>query len=82
MTTLEIETGDIQAAKRELLRIAREKGFIHESEIADIIPMQHFSPAELEVLLFTLEMMEIDVYRSDGSLRRNAARVEVISQDG
>lgn len=44
--------------------------------------MQHFSPAELEVLLFTLEMMEIDVYRSDGSLRRNAARVEVISQDG
>ncbi len=80
MKTAHPEDGDIQAAKRDMLRLARENGQIHEHEIAALVPLHHLSPSELEVLYFTLEMMEIDVVMKDGDLRKNAGKLELSVQ--
>jgi hypothetical protein len=77
MTTEDHEDGDIQAAKRDLLRLAREQGHIHEREIEAMIPLHHLTTSEIEILFFTIEMMEVPIYRHDGTLRRNAARLDL-----
>lgn len=51
---------DIQAAKRELLRIGRSRGYLTEGEIRDSLPEDLITPVELETFFFTLEMMNIE----------------------
>lgn len=69
---------DFVAAKRALLQIGRERGYVTEAEIAEVLPMEHTSPTELEMLLFTLEMMEVEVRKKDGTLIEGAARILLV----
>jgi hypothetical protein len=66
------------AAKRALLQIGRERGHVTEAEISEVMPLEHTSATELEMLLFTLEMMEVEVRKADGSLYEGAARIQLV----
>ncbi len=58
---------DVQGSKRELLRQGRLRGFVTEEEIAEAMPAGMVTPTELEVFLFTLDMMEIQLHLAPGT---------------
>ncbi len=53
--------GDIQVAKRELLKIGVDQGFVTRSQIAEHLPLIYLSDSEMEMLRFTFESMNIKV---------------------
>ena len=69
---------DFLAAKRALLQIGRERGYVTEAEIAEVLALEYTSATELEMLLFTLEMMEVEVRKQDGTLVEGAARIKLV----
>ncbi len=66
------------AAKRALLQIGRERGYVTEIEIGQVMPLEYTSATEMEMLLFTLEMMEVEVRKTDGTLYEGAARIKLV----
>ncbi len=52
---------DYHEAKRELLRNAVKRGTIRLSEIRTALPEVHLSAAELELLLYSLEALDVEV---------------------
>jgi hypothetical protein len=73
------EKTDFAAAKRRLLQMGRERGFVTDAEIGALLPREYTSRTEIEMLLFTFEMMEVDVRKSDGTLVKGAARIRLIA---
>ena len=73
----DIDKTDVVAAKRRLPQMGRERGFVTDAEIASMLPREYTSQTELEMLLFTFEMMEVEVRQGDGSLVKGAARLRM-----
>ncbi len=78
MEMADFDPADVQAAKREVIKLGRLRGHLQEQEIIDALPIKHMLPDEIETFLFTLEMMEIEVRRIDGSLYRNAGKLALV----
>jgi hypothetical protein len=51
---------DIQAVKRELLRLGRERGHLTDEEIFESLPSELITRTEMETFFFTMEMMGIE----------------------
>lgn len=71
----DFDRADIQAAKREVVRLGHAQGYIDEADIMSVLPTQYMLADELETFLFTLEMMEIEVRLADGSTYQDAGRL-------
>jgi hypothetical protein len=80
MQTIARNTTDIQAAKREVIKLGREKGVLTEDEIVELLPMEHIMEDELETLLFTLEMMSIEVRSRTGAKYTGAGQLKIIGR--
>ena len=52
---------DYHEAKRELLRTAVVQGIIRLSDVRKALPEVHLSAAELELLLYSLEALNVEV---------------------
>ncbi len=53
--------GDVQLAKRELLKVGVDQGYVTRAQLAEYLPLVHMSDSELEMLRFTFESMNIEV---------------------
>lgn len=53
--------GDLQVAKRELIKLGLEQGSLTRAQIAEHLPLEHLSEVEIEVLTFTFESLGIRV---------------------
>lgn len=62
--TVENHDGDIQAAKRELIKKGLDQGELTRDEIAEQLPIDHMSDVELDVLKFTFKSLGITVVES------------------
>jgi len=71
---------DIQEAKKSLLTLGRERGYITEAEVVDTIPVGMITPTELEVFFFTLDMMNIELRLSDASAQRDSGMITLLHQ--
>ncbi len=52
---------DYHAAKRDLLRLGVETGRLTMAEIKSALPAPHLSAAELELVLYSLEALGVEV---------------------
>ena len=68
---------DVNAAKRRLFQMGRERGYITEAEILGVLGREHTSTQEMEMLLFTFEMMEVEVRNAEGAPVTGAATVRL-----
>lgn len=59
------EGGDFHQAKRELLKRGVRSGRLTVAEIRRALPTPHFSAAEMELFLFSLGMLGVDVVATD-----------------
>jgi hypothetical protein len=53
--------GNYHVAKRDLLRYAVRRGRIRMTEILAALPAPHISPSEMELFLFSLNALAVDV---------------------
>ncbi|MBN1945424.1 MAG: RNA polymerase sigma factor region1.1 domain-containing protein [Bradymonadales bacterium] len=64
------DQGDYHKAKRDLLRLGVERGYLRTSEIREKMPAPHLGIAELELFFFALEALGIrvveDVTKKEG----------------
>ena len=60
------ERGDFHSAKRELIKRGVRSGRLTMAEIRRALPKPHFSAAEMELLLFSLGVLGIDVVAQEG----------------
>ena len=58
---LDSSEGNLQAAKRELIKVGLEQGSLTRTQIEEMVPTQYMSKVELETLLFTFHTMNIRV---------------------
>lgn len=61
----EFEPSDIQAAKRELIKLGLDQGFLTREIIESYLPIEHMSDSELEMIYFTFEAMGITIQEGD-----------------
>ena len=71
---------DIQAAKRDLIKLGREKGVLTVEELTSLLPLEHLMVDELETLLFTLEMMSVEVRSKEGDRYVGAGRLKMVGK--
>ncbi len=80
-TRSKFEKSDIQAAKREVIKLGQDQGYLDEETIMASLPVAYMLPDEMETFLFTLEMMEIEVRLKDGSNFERAARLRIVGRE-
>lgn len=54
-------TGDFQRAKRDLIARAVRRGYVTMDEIRRSLPPKYTNKAEMDLLLFSLEALGVDV---------------------
>ncbi|PJB35445.1 MAG: hypothetical protein CO108_25750 [Deltaproteobacteria bacterium CG_4_9_14_3_um_filter_63_12] len=57
----EFEPSDLQAAKRELIKLGLDQGYLTQAVIESYLPIAHMSDSEIEMIYFTFETMGIAV---------------------
>lgn len=49
----------LQDAKRELIKLGLDRGYVTREDFESYLPTEHMSPTEIEMMHFTLSSMEI-----------------------
>jgi len=55
------DDGNLQRAKRDLIKLGLNQGFLTQAQIEEALPLEHMSKAEVEALRFTFDTMGIQV---------------------